>query len=873
MENVTWWNEKLWKSFIDHPNSVITKTSDIKPVVSDIRYTSQQSSLNLNRNEQWNNSQTPPVNAHLTSSQLNSSTDNKSVLQNTINFQSKSIEFQDASGMKPCNPQLYCNNLFHQICSRPVMNNLQSIYGNRNRPLGSLRVYYLTRPHSAATIGRSTSLQRTTSHESPASSSSIDRTLSYMNMVPPLSARRSSSTCLNLSRECSFSSLLQSTNTPTVKQSNAIDCSGKICPLHERSTTPLVYEGVNRKSMISNNNNNNYYSLSTRRRSAPKARTTTTLSETSQHTSPKPIRRASSACVDDKSYRYTNKFINDFKVSSGQQEYNRALSTGNEFIPLNSTRKVSYPSSSPMHQPAPSVQENDTRKKASTTKSNQSSSLSVIPLSFQNVKYFKYPTPQRRSIKPTSVITSNKHQPNKIPVVQLDTDRTASLYQYDKKVVKQTIETNHPDNEVNSTPFKSVKSATVIQPKTETILKVEDNPKKSCLSETTEEYTTLKDDTYEITVTTDKIDYDVSDHDNNNDNNYNKDEEVEGITKHSVESEIQSLLSEEQIQVTLKDADYQSYPTPILHTDISNSFQKDEWKISEEGVTPCKDAESKDNTSTETTQLQTFSDKDEFLRLDSSHHLMKVSVTQSLEEQNSNELNTLMNEKSDQISETKLCENNNEQSNDIFSNNEVENLSIHNELPACSSTSNNLELQPSPSSSFTVSPSSFQHHLSYMDDKWSYCTTTTTHTSTITMSTTQPIKSILKRSKSFIKPYTTNIISSEKIMSIPGASNVLNDNVQNEFISRRPSSANNYAWKSVLSTDNVNNQMSSTTVNNNKVWIRPKSSVQKNKLTPEEPHSTGRMNSNNNNNKPGVRFDIKNNAVYEFYPYDIIYKS
>ncbi|CAH8842373.1 unnamed protein product [Trichobilharzia szidati] len=676
MENVTWWNEKLWKSFIDHPNPVITKTNDTKPVVTDIRYTSQHSSLN--RNEQWNNnSQMPPVNAHVTPSQLNT-IHNKNVLQNTINFQPKSIEFQEASGMKPCNPQFYCNNLFHQICSRPVMNNLQSIYGNRNRPLGSLRVYYLTRPHSAATIGRSTSLQRTTSHEPPSSASaSIDRTLSYMNMVPPLSARRSSSTCLNLSRECSISSLVQSTNTSTVKQPNFIDCSGKICPLHERSTTPLVYEGVNRKSSISNNNNNNNYSLSTRRRSAPKARTTT-LSETSQQTLPKPLRRASSACVDDKSYRYTNKFINNFKVSSGQQEYNRVyktsggnlehtatLSTGNEFIPPNSTRKLSYPS--PAHQHAPSVQENEReRKKAAITKSNQSSSLSVIPLSFQNVKYFKYPTSQRRSIKPTPVVASNKHQQNKIPSVQLDTDRTPPLYQYDKKVVKQTVETNPPDKEVHSTSYKSVKNATVIQPKTETILKVDDrsitqlnSPKKSCLSETTEKYTRLKGDTSEITVTTDKIDYDVSDHDNNNNNNKEgAEEEDEQTTKHSVESETQPLLSEEQIQVTIKDADYQSYPTP-LHTDISNSSQRDEWRISEESVTPCKDAESKGDTSTETTQLQSFSDKDEFLCLDSSHHhLMEVSVTQSDEEETLNELNTSMNEKTDQISETKLCENN-----------------------------------------------------------------------------------------------------------------------------------------------------------------------------------------------------------------------
>ncbi|CAH8842371.1 unnamed protein product [Trichobilharzia szidati] len=98
-----------------------------------------------------------------------------------------------------------------------------------------------------------------------------------------------------------------------------------------------------------------------------------------------------------------------------------------------------------------------------------------------------------------------------------------------------------------------------------------------------------------------------------------------------------------------------------------------------------------------------------------------------------------------------------------------------------------------------------------------------------------------------------------------------NDNVQNEFINKRPSSASNYVWKSVLSTDNAS-QTSSTTANNNRVWIRPKSSVQKNKLTPEEVHSTGRLNSSNNN-KPGVRFDIKSNAVYEFYPYDIIYKS
>ncbi|TNN06377.1 hypothetical protein EWB00_008412 [Schistosoma japonicum] len=863
MENASWWNEKLWKSFVDHPNHLVSGINEYERPLGGIRYTSQQSG---------NVKQLRLSNASIISTVSNIPNTTQSIsssnYQNTANLDYQSTSFQDNSTSKSPNPPIYSNNLFQQICSRPVMSNLHSIYGNRSRPLGSLRVYYLTRPHSAATVGRSVSLQRTTQE--------LQNSKSHMNISSPLSTRRLANIDLCLSRENSLSTLLPGTTSSSLKRSNSIDCSGKICQLHERSATPSLCEIANKKAGNSN--------LCIRRRSATK--THSSLADTLQQ-KPQPPRRALSAYGSNKASRYGNRFINTFNADDVQSEYcgtsnfsnepSQQLFTFanvNEFISLNSSRKFSYQSNSTNNY-SPAVP----NKVPDADNQNllKSSVLSVTPLSFQNMKLYKYPTSPKRSSKPKLSTTSNKSEQIK-PSIEQTQINAAPIYCTSQKTVRQNTASDDSERKLERNISSHIKQKAPVESKCSEINLFEEGIGINQTNNTENDIykeRSLKDiESRENTVITSEVSV------TEEQSNLIEPLEEKLHTSECTKATSKFLVSDDQITVLFKNPDNQKYPSSSRALELHYS-QVINTKLDNDNPSQSVNSENEDENSEKTRELKLSPCEIDLSSLRS----IRASSETDLEQKDDEEpvidvfgenISISQSICESIITEDEICEispscSDTEQIDKSILNDENVRQFSHNEpfKVLSLSESNNTEQLSYISSS---SPSSLtQHETPCINENLSVCNSAVTNT--------YPIKSILKRSKSFSKSQTDNKATYPEMINDSNITGLtFYDKTDQQLSSKRPFSAN--SWKSEIPT-NISNTgtpncnegyfttNTSTLGSCNNTSTRPKSSIQRNKLYA---HPTDKL-MTNRPNKPGVRFDIKNNSIFEFYPHDVIYKS
>ncbi|KAK4469442.1 hypothetical protein MN116_006994 [Schistosoma mekongi] len=857
MDNASWWNEKLWKSFVDHPNHLISGINEYERSLGGIRYTSQHSA-NAKQLQLSNASIVSTVSNIPNTTQAISS----SSYQNAANLDCQSTSFQDNSTSKSPNPPLCSNNLFQQICSRPVVSNLHSIYGNRSRPLGSLRVYYLTRPHSAATVGRSVSLQRTTQE--------LQNSKSHMNISSPLSTRLLTNIDLCLSRENSLSTLLPGTTSSGLKRSNSIDCNGKICQLHERSATPSVCEIANKKTGNSN--------LCTRRRSATK--THSSLAETLQQ-KPQPPRRALSAYGSNKASRYGNRFINKLNVDDVQSEYSDTsnffdepsqqpftFANVNEFISLNSSRKFSYQSNSTKNYSSAAqnkVSDADNRNLL------RSSVLSVTPLSFQNIKLYKYPSSPKRSSKPklnkSEQIKSTKEQ------IQIN---VAPTYSTNQKTVKQNTASDDSERKLEQNIFTHIKQKAPVETKCSEIIlseeEIDANPTSNSENNTSKKGSLENTKSRENTVTASKVSV------TEEESNFIIPVEEKSHASECTKATPKFLVSDDQISVLFKNPDNQEYPSSSQAFEL-HYCQAISAKLDKDTQSQFTDSENENENSEGTRGLELNSCGIDLSSLRSIRPPSETDLKQKNDKEpvigmfsknisnSQNIYETIVTE--DEICETLPFSSDTDQIDKSTLNDENVRQMSHNEpfkILSVSETDNTEQLSYMPSSS----PSLTQHDTAYMNENSPVCNSITN---------TYPIKSILKRSKSFSKSQTDNKATYPEMTNNSSVTGLtFYDKINQQLSSKRPFSAN--SWKSEIPTSISNTSIrnfnegyfttnTSTLGSCNITSTRPKSSMQRNKLYS---HPTDKL-VTNRSNKPGVRFDIKNNSIFEFYPHDVIYKS
>ncbi|VDP64053.1 unnamed protein product [Schistosoma curassoni] len=878
MENASWWNERLWKSFVDHPSYLNNGMNEYEQSIGGVRYTSQQSS-NV---KQLRSSNIPTVSTIPDISNIIRS-NSDSNYQNVTNFDSQTTVFQDNSTRRSSNPQLCSNNLFQQFCSRHAINNMHSIYGNRSRPLGSLRVYYLTRPHSAVTFGRSTSLQRP-----PQESQNIK---SCMTVSSPLSTRRLTSTDLCFSKENSFSTLLPGTTSSSVKRSNSIDCSGKICKLHERSATPSLCENLSKKMINSN--------PCTRRGSAVKARSS--LVDTLQQKS-QPPRRVSSAYGSDKTIRYGNRITNTLNVDHDHSDYSRirnifeeptqqffTTTSPNEYISLNSARKLNDQlTTTNQHSSIVQNKKSDTdiHKQLSKT-----SVLSVTPVSFQNIKFFKYPSSPKKSGKSKLGTPLNKSEQVKplfekseidfIPTYNANQNTTKNITASDDNDSK--LKCNAPSQEENKLPV-AIKS-------NDTIIIEED---VNVCHENSSKCDFIKKEPVEIIETTANavMISELSAKEDKTDSVIPPKEELRDLCKSPEFTKVASkfLMSDDQISVVFRNPDTEECQSLSQVDELCNSGGIGA-KLDMEHLILSTTSENKNSDSDDTLQSELISCENDQSSSNSTHKSLEFIAERIDEIQPDNIFNENVSN-TPSVNESIIVE---DESREMFPSgnhikeikksnlcDEVEKTSMHGEPRKCLSISksNNTEQLPYRFSSSTKLIT--QNDLSYTDENLSSCDFVITNSF--------PIKSILKRPKSFAKSQTDSKVSNKTLnvtVNDEIGSTIYNTNLtgltfyetNNQGTSSiRPFSAN--SWKSEIPNivansvirnfdEDLNITNISTTNNYNITTIRPKSSTLKSKLYTQ---SKDKLTSNRSN-RPGVRFDIKNNSILEFYSHDIINKS
>ncbi|CAI2726553.1 unnamed protein product [Schistosoma spindalis] len=878
MENASWWNERLWKSFVDHPSYLNNGMNEYEQSIGGVRYTSQQPS-NV---KQLRSSNVPTVSTIPNISNiLRSNSDSN--YQNVKSFDSQTTVFQDNSTRRSSNPQLCSNNLFQQFCSRHAMNNMHPIYGNRSRPLGSLRVYYLTRPHSAATFGRSASLQRP-----PQESQNIK---SFMNVSSPLSTRRLTNIDLCFSKENSFSTLLPGTTSSSVKRSNSIDCSGKICQLHERSSTPSLCENVSKKMFNSNQ--------CTRGRSAVKARSS--LVDTLQQKS-RPPRRVSSAYGSDKTLRYGNRFTNTFIVDHDQSDYSRIRNileeptqqfftptSSNEYISLNSARK-SNDQLTLTNQHSSIVQnkksDTDIHKQLSKT-----SVLSVTPVSFQNIKFFKYPSSPKRPGKPKLGTPLNKSEQVK-PFFEKSEINLISTFNTNQNTTKHITASDDNDSKLKCNAPSQVENKLPVTLKSSDAIIIEEDV--NVCHKNSSKCDSFKKEPVEITETTANavMISEVPVKEDKTDSVIPPKEELRDLCRSPEFTKLTSkfLMSDDQISVLFRNPDTEDCQSLSQVDELCNSGEIGA-KSDMEHLISSTNTENKNNDSDETLQSELISCENDQSSSNSTHKPLEFIEERNDESQpdnifNENTSNTpSVNETiivEDECREMLPSDNHFKEIKRSILYDEVDKTTMHDEPCKCLSVSksNNTEkLSYRYSSSAKLTT---QNDLSYTDENLSSCDFVITNSF--------PIKSILKRPKSFVKSQTDSKASNKILDATVNdeiGSTIYNTNLTDltfyetnnqEISSIRPYSAS--SWKSAIPNivtnsvirnfdEDLNINSISTTSNYNITLIRPKSSTLKNKLYTQ---SKDKLTSNRSN-RPGVRFDIKNNSILEFYSHDIINKS
>ncbi|VDO76470.1 unnamed protein product [Schistosoma margrebowiei] len=878
MENASWWNERLWKSFVDHPSYLNNGTNEYEQSIGGVRYTSQQSS-NV---KQLRSSNIPTVSTIPNISNiLRSNSDSN--YRNVTNFDSQTTVFQDNSTRKSSNPQLCSNNLFQQFCSRHAINNMHSIYGNRSRPLGSLRVYYLTRPHSAATFGRSASLQRP-----PQESQNIK---SYMTVSSPLSTRRQTSIDLCFSKENSFSTLLPGTTSSSVKRSNSIDCNGKICKLHERSSTPSLCENVSKKMINSN--------PCTRRGSAVKARSS--LVDTLQQKS-QPPRRVSSAYGSDKTIRNGNRITNTLDVDHDQSDYSRIRNifeeptqqfftptSSNEYISLNSARKLNDQLTT-TNQHSSTVQnkksDTDIHKQLSKT-----SVLSVTPVTFQNIKFFKYPSSPKKSGKPKLGTPLNKSEQVK-PFFEKSEINFIPTYNTNQNTTKNITASDDNDSELKCNAPSQVENKLPVATKSNDTIIIEEDV--NVCHENSSKCDFFKKEPVEIIETTanavmisevsakeDKTDYVIP-----------PKEELRDLCKSPEFTKVDSkfLMSDDQISVLFRNPDTEECQSLSKVDELCNSGGFGA-KLDMEHLILSTNSDNKNNDSDDTLQSELISCENDQSSSNSTHKSLEFIAERNDEIQPDSIFNENISN-TPSVNESIIVE---DESREIFPSgnlskeikrsilcDEVEKTSMHDEPCKCLSISKSNNTKQLPYRFSSSAKLTTQNDLSYTDENLSSCDFVITNSF--------PIKSILKRPKSFAKSQTNSKVSNKTLnvtVNDEIASTIYNTNLtdltfyetNNQGTSSiRPYSAN--SWKSEIPNivansvirnfdEDLNITNTSTTNNYNITTIRPKSSTLKSKLYTQ---SKDKLTSNRSN-RPGVRFDIKNNSILEFYSHDIINKS
>uniref|UniRef100_A0A3Q0KGP1 Lmp3-like protein n=1 Tax=Schistosoma mansoni TaxID=6183 RepID=A0A3Q0KGP1_SCHMA len=878
MENASWWNERLWKSFVDHPSYLNNGMNEYEQSIGGVRYTSQQSS-NV---KQVRLSNIPIVSTIPNISNiLRSNSDSN--YQNVINFDSQTTTFQDNSTLKSSNPQLCSNSLFQQICSRHVMNNMHSIYGNRSRPLGSLRVYYLTRPHSAATFGRSASLQRAPQE--------LQNIKSYTNVSSPLSTRRLTSIDLCFSKENSFSTLLPGTTSSSLKRSNSIDCSGKICQLHERSSTPSLYENVSKKMLNPN--------LCNRRRSAVKARSS--LVDTLQQKS-QPPRRVSSAYGSDKTLRYGNRSTNTFNVDNDQSDYSHIRNifegptqqshtpTGpNDFISLNSARKLNEQMTAKNQHTL--IVQNKTSDTDIHKQLPKSSVLSVTPVSFQNIKFFKNPSSPKRSVKPKFGTPLNKSEQIK-PFFEKSEIAFVSMNNTNQNTNKHIIASSGNDSKLEYNAPSQVENKLPVELKSNDTIIIEED--LNVCNKSISKCDSFKNEPVEIIETTANtaIISEVSEKEDKTDSVIPLNEELRDLCKspECTKATSRFLMSDDQISVVFRNPDTEECQSLSQVDELCSSEGIGE-KLDMEHLIPSTNSENRNNDSEETLQSKLISYENDHSSSNSTHKSLEFIEQRNDESQHDNIFDENISNTpnvnepitvEDECGEMLPSGNQTKEIKGSILHDDFEKTTMHDEPCKCLSISksNNTEQLPHSFSSSTKLIT--QNNLSYTDENLSSCNPVITNSF--------PIKSILKRPKSFVKPQTdskaSNKTSNVTVNAETGCTiyntnqtglTFYNTNNQ-ETSSIRPFSAN--SWKSqipnvvsnsiIRNFDGDFNTTNISTINNYNInTIRPKSSTLKNKL---DTQSKDKLTSNRSN-RPGVRFDIKNNSILEFYAHDIINKS